>query len=279
MRRVMVMIASVSLVAAGCSSTLGRTLPECDAGSATMVLAVQSVPTSHYVSCIQGLKAGWDFEDLEARSGQSHYLLDSDRMGQAFLRVENVEACEPGEATHEETDDRGVELWKDVDSEVDAKIALVPAGPTPETSKRAVELIGELDGLVMKGRPVVLMPSVTEGSTKERIDAAAADGAHVIAISIRDVEEGTLTVLPKGAETEISVDGVDEALELFEDAETEAFYVGSWFYVFEGGCVTYTFDAEGHGVATIEDDVEIGLSLFDAEAFRQIARDAGYLLP
>jgi hypothetical protein len=49
--------------------------------------------------------------------------------------------------------------------------------------------------------------------------------------------------------------------------------------VFEGGCVVYTFDAEGAGVDTIEDDIDLTLGLFDADALRQTARDAGYNLP
>lgn len=279
MKRVLLLMIAIAIVGSGCATTLGRTMPECDSGSATMVLAVQSVPYAEYVSCINGLKAGWDYEDLEARSGRSVYLLDSDRLGHGFLRVENVESCEVGESVLEATDDRGIEWWKDIDSEVESRITIVPEGPTPETSARAVDLIIEMQGRELEGRPIVLTPAVDGGTTKERIEAAAASGAHVIAIGIRDVEEGTLTVLPKGATTEVVADSIDDALDLLEEAETEAFYTGTWTYVFEGGCVVYTFDAEGQGVSSIEDDVQLALSLFDAAAFRQLGRDAGYRIP
>lgn len=279
MRRYLLTVASLALLAAGCSTTLGRSVPECDVGSATLVLAVQSVPSSDYVSCIDGLKAGWEYEDLQAQSGQSYYTLDSDRMGQGFLRVDNVESCDVGDASLVDTDDQGIALWKDVVSEVAVEIVVVPEGSATATSARAVEIILQLRDQEIKGRPVVVTPSASNESTSSRIDAATASGAHVVVISIRNAEEGTLTLLVAGTATEVEVDSLDDALDMIEDAETEPYYTGSWYYVSDGGCVTYTFDAEGPGVATIEDDIGIALSLFDAEALRQIARDAGYQLP
>jgi len=101
----------------------------------------------------------------------------------------------------------------------------------------------------------------------------------VIIVSVRDAEEGTLSVLVQGARDEVAVEDLDAALDLIGDVESESTYTGNWYFVFEGGCVVYTFDAVGSGVATLENDVGIGLSLFDAEELRQAARDAGYQLP
>ena len=279
MKRYLITVAALAMVAAGCANTLGRSVPECDHGSGTLVLAVQSVPSSDYVSCVVGLKAGWDYEDLEAKSGQSSYTLDSDRMGQSFVRVDNVESCDVGEATLVETDDRGIELWKDVDKESEVEIVVVPEGSATATSARAVEIILQLRDQELEGLPIVVTPSASNEPTASRIEEAASRGAHVIVISIRDAEEGTLTLLMKGSSVEIQVDSLSDALEMIEDAVPEPFYSGTWFYVFDRGCVTYTFDAEGSGVDSIEEDIEIALSLFDAEEFRQIARDAGYRLP
>jgi len=270
---------AIAMFASGCSTTLGRTMPECDAGSATMVLAVQSVPEAHYVSCVVGLKAGWDYEDLEAQSGQSYYTLDSDRLGDGFVRVDNVESCDVGDATLTATDERGIELWKDVVSEIDIEVVVIPEGSTMATSTRAVEVILQLRDQEINGRPVVVTPSASDEPTEERIEDAVASGAHVVVISIRDTEEGTLTVLIRGTENEVEAESLEDALDMIEDVESDPYYLGSWFQVFEGGCVVYSFDAEGPGVDTIEEDIGFGLSLFDAEAFRQIARDAGYRLP
>jgi len=244
-----------------------------------MVLAVQSVPEARYVSCIVGLKAGWDYQDLEAQSGQSYYTLDSDRLGIGFVRVDNVESCDVGAAALTATDERGIELWKDVESVVDIEVVVVPEGSTMATSTRAVEVILQLRDQEIDGRSIVVTPAASDESTESRIEEATARGAHVVVISIRDTEEGTLSVLIRGTENEVEVDSLDDVLDMIEDVEDDPYYTGNWYQVFEGGCVVYTFDAEGPGVETIEEDIEIGLSLFDAEAFRQIARDAGYRLP
>jgi hypothetical protein len=276
MRRYALLLVGLALVSSACAGTLGRTIPECDSAMSTMVLAVQSVPDSHFVSCIVGLKAGWKYQDLEAESGQSFYTLDSDRMGTGFVRVENVLSCDVGDAVLARSFEPDIELWKDVVSETTVDVVIVPEGSTAATNTRMVEIVLELDDVEIKGRTVVVSPSVSDESTSARIDAAAASGAHVIVISIRDAEEGTLTLLIQGAPNEIQVDSIDEALDEIEDAETQSSYVGNWYYVFDGGCVVYTFDAEGSGVATIERDIEIALWLFDAEELRQVARDMGY---
>ncbi len=101
----------------------------------------------------------------------------------------------------------------------------------------------------------------------------------MIIIGIRDAEEGTLTLLVRGTDVEIEVDDLDEALDMLEDAESESSYTGNWYYKFDSGCVVYTFNAEGSGVATLDEDIQTALSLYDAEALRESARDAGYRLP
>lgn len=244
-----------------------------------MVLAVESVPGSRYVSCIVGLRAGWDYNDLTAKSWQSSYTLDSDRMGTGFLRIDNLQSCDVGDAVRVGSNKPGVELWEDVEAHTTVEIVIVPEGPTMATSVRTIELLGELDGEEIKGRVVVASSSSANEPTATRIRSAVATGAHVIIVSVRDAEEGTLSVLVRGSQREIEVANLDAALDAIADVETESTYVGKWYYVFDGGCVVYTFDAVGPGVATLEEDVRIGLSLFDAEELRQAARDAGYELP
>ena len=80
MRRILLTIGVAALSLTACSSELGTAVPECDRASGTMVLAVQSVPGSRYVSCVEALPVGWEYQDLTARSGMSQYLIDSDRL-------------------------------------------------------------------------------------------------------------------------------------------------------------------------------------------------------
>jgi hypothetical protein len=274
-----VLLAVIALVSSACSSGLGRTMPECERGSATLVLAVQSVPGSHYVSCVEGLKAGWTYEDLKAESGLSSYVLDSDRMGRGFLRVDNVLSCDPGEAELVATLEPDVELWKAVAADVDVDIVVIPEVLTPETMLTTAGVVVRLNELEIRDQGVDASASLAEEPVADRIEDASAHGDHVIVISVRDAEEGTLTLLLRGSDREVDVDGFDAALELIEEAESEPSYVGHWFYVFEGGCVVYTFDARGPGVTSIEEDIDVALSLYDAEELRQEARDAGYRIP
>jgi hypothetical protein len=279
MKRLAILLALLALVASGCATTLGRSVPECDDAQGTLILSIQSVPGSQYVSCIFGLKAGWKYQDLKAESGESFYTLDSDRMGDGFVRVENVLSCDVGDAVLEDELDTGVALWKDVEAVRDVNIVIVPEGPSDRTSTRGVEIALKLEDSEIRGRAVVVSSSRPDESTRARIDQAAASGAHVIIIGIRDAEEGTLTLLIRGTNVEIEVDDLDDALEAIENAESESSYTGTWYYVFDGGCVVYTFNAEGSGVATLDEDIQTALSLYNAEALRESARDAGYQLP
>jgi hypothetical protein len=279
MKRLAILLALLALVASGCATTLGRSVPECDDAQGTLILSIQSVPGSQYVSCIFGLKAGWKYQDLKAESGESFYTLDSDRMGDGFVRVENVLSCDVGDAVLEDELDTGVALWKDVEAEIDVNIVIVPEGPSDRTSTRGVEIALKLEDSEIRGRAVVVSSSRPDESTRARIDQAAASGAHVIIIGIRDAEEGTLTLLIRGTNVEIEVDDLDDALEAIENAESESSYTGTWYYEFDSGCVVYTFNAEGSGVATLDEDIQTALSLYNAEALRESARDAGYQLP
>lgn len=278
MKRLAIPLAMFALVASGCATTLGRSVPECDDAQGTLILSIQSVPGSQYVSCIFGLKAGWKYQDLKAEAGRSSYTLDSDRMGDEFVRVENVLSCNIGDAVLEDESDTGVALWKDVEAEIDVSIVIVPEGPSDRTSTRGVEIALKLEDAEVKGRAVIVSSSKPDESTRARIDQAAAGGAHVIIISIRDAEEGTLTLLIRGTNVEVEVDDLDDALEAIEDAESESSYTGNWYYKFDSGCVVYTFNAVGSGVATLDEDIQTALSLYDAEALRESARDAGYRL-
>ena len=278
MRARWTLVVMLALLAGACSSTLGRTMPECEETSPTMVLAVQSVPGAAYVSCIDALRVGWDYDDLEARQGKSTYTLDSDRMGSNFITVSNQQSCDVGSAALARTRD-GVELWKNVVATTVVDVVIVPEGPTNETSARAAEVAVELNSEEIRGRVVAVTISASDATTAERIEVASRSGAHVIVVGIRDVEEDTLGLLIAGTTTEVTVDDIDEATEAIEDAETESSYTGSWFYVFDGGCVVYEFDASGPGTATIEEDIQAALGLFDAEELREVGRDAGFRIP
>lgn len=276
MKRTVLAFTALAVLLAGCGNPLGRDVPACDANiSNTMVLQVQSVPSASYVACVNRLKPGWTYDHAQIQSGRSVFWLDSDRMGDPFVTVEVLPTCDfDGESFLSGRPD--VRLFKDVRSEFTVDIVLIPEGRTPATEARATEIANILDDAVIKGRTVMVSVSDSSGPVADRIDRAAALGAHVIDISIRDAEEGTLTLVLKGNDEELEVDDLNDAIEEIEDVETEPTYTGNWYYVFEGGCVVYTFDAVGHDVSTIENDITASLGIFNAETLRDFARDLGY---
>ena len=278
MNRRLIFVLALAMLAAACSNSLGRSVPECDSVRGSLVLQVQSVPGSAYVSCINGLKTGWTYRDLEARNGYSVFWLNSDRLGETFVTVENVLSCDVGNAVESESDVPSARFFKDVVSESTVEIVVVPEGTVGRTLQWVQTVTRELEDTTIKGRVTALSVSLANDSTATRVSRAAATGAHVIIIGLRDAEEATLTVLVRGQTQEYQGD-LDHVIEAIEDAETKSSYRGNWYYVFDGGCVVYTFDAEGASVDTIEDDIGLALGLFDAEALRQTARDAGFNLP
>ena len=283
MSRRLALVLVFATLAAACSNPLGRSVPECDSVRTSLVLQVQAVPGAAYVPCINGLKAGWSYRDLEARNGHSVFWLDSDRIGTTFLTVESVLSCDFGDAVEAESEYPSVRLFKDVVAETTVEVVVVPEGTVGQTLEihnldYAKEIATELENTTIKGRVTEASISLSNDTTAVRVSRAAATGAHVITISVRDAEEGTVTLLLHGQTQEYEGD-LDDAIDAIEDAETESSYRGNWYHVFDGGCVVYTFDAKGASVDTLEDDIELALGLFDAEALRQTARDAGYNLP
>ena len=262
-------------------SNLGRSLPDCGEPSSTTVLSVQSVPGTEYVPCIVGLPPGWEYHHLRARSGGSEYWLDSDRMGEHFLTVRLEPTCDLGTDTSApgDGDEEGVPLYMDVEADVGLTITIVPEGRSAQALNYATKIQLELSEGEVRGRTVVADTDTREESTQARISQARAAGGVVLVVSPRDAEEGTVTLnLPDRLEEVDELD-FDDVLDEIEDAVAEQSYRGWWYYPFTGGCVTYQFDAQGDGVASIEEDVQLALGLFPAEAFRQVARELGYEVP
>ncbi|MEE9205679.1 MAG: hypothetical protein V3U50_01715 [Acidimicrobiia bacterium] len=280
MSRRMVLLVLFFLAAAACSDRLGRDTPECAAGvTNSVVMQIQAVKGTHFVPCINDLKAGWTFNHVEAQSGLATFNIDSDRIGEPFVTIRTTATCDVSGAEPAISDERPIELYKDIVQDFRVRIVVVPEGPTEATLAAARSVVVDSFGLRLRDRAVSIGVNVTEGPTGDRIAAAHADGAHVITISIRDAEEGTVSLLLAN-ESEEQIGGrLVDAIDEIEDRVSPPSYRGSWFYVFEGGCVEYRFDAAGPGVETVAGDVQGSFGFVDAEAIRQMARDAGYKLP
>ena len=283
MTRRFVVALGLLAILSGCGDVpLGRGVPGCEEGSQSLILSIQAIPDTEYVPCINGLPIGWDYQDLYAETGSSVFWLDSDRVGFRFLEVALEESCDTGAAEQVTTDEAefGVPLLVDVEEQFTVTVTVIPEGRSAETSTYANQVVQELSSEdEIEGRELVVQTDARNTPTADRIEQALAAGDVVVVVSVRDAEEETMTVILPNTRAEHPDLSLDDAFELIEDNVDPPSYRGNWYYIFEGGCVTYTFDAEGAGVETIEADVKAALGLSNAEDFRQAGRDAGFEIP
>ena len=249
-----------------------------------MVLSVQSVPGTAYAPCINALKAGWQYEHLEAQSGQSVFYLDSDRLEgggplpleSPFLKVSLLPSCNVSGAIEVESDEKGVPLFIDVEVSSEVLVTIVPEGASLGTLDYAAALQRQLEDILISDRTVVVSVDSSGIATRNRISAAHALGHTVIVISTRDVEENTASLVLPGENQEVAGLTIPAVIDELEDEVEPASYTGFWYYRFQNGCIVYEFDAHGSGVSTIEADAQAALGLFDAESLRRLARESGY---
>ncbi len=277
--RLALVVALAGVVATACASPLGESVPECDAPSNSLILSVQAVPGTDYVPCIAGLKTGWEYQRLQAETGQSVFYLDSDRLGDRFLQVTLLPVCDTSGAVETSRDENGVPLLMDVEVSGGLRVTIVPGASFLPTIEYAEQLKRRLEATAIADQTItVVVDSATE-DVSDRIKVAEAAGHAVIVVSARDAEDKRATLILPGTEPEL--DGLTflEVTDELEDVVVEESYTGFWYFPFEGGCVIYAFDAHGSGIDTIEAEVQVALALYDVEPLRQLARDLGRTPP
>ena len=123
---------------------------------------------------------------------------------------------------------------------------------------------------------IYTVDSAIDDPVGSRSELALSRGAYVWIIDELDVEEGTVQLRSNLAAAAGRGLEPDDALDLIEDAAPGVFYRGSWFFTFEGGCITYEFDANGILAETVAADADDALGFYPALELRQGARDAGF---
>lgn len=269
-------VLGTALALPGCTNPLGINTPVCDKSSSALILSAQALPGTAFVPCINSLKTDWVYDDLRAERGRAEFGLGSLSMGMFFLRVTLQPTCNTSAATQVASDEPEVPLYVDVQSDNSVQIVVVPDHEGAEVSRYAASLVGKLNRAVLGDRTLIVHLDTSATPVSSRIQAAHQAGAAVLLVTVRDSEQGTVTVILPGEDTERSGVALADLTDTMRTITGPATYTGSWYYVFRNGCVTYTFDAHGSGVATIESDVKAALGLADAEAMRRAAREAGY---
>jgi hypothetical protein len=267
----------IGVLAAGCGR-LGTGLPACgispqDPSSAT-VLAVQALPGATYSPCLNSLELDWDEVEFSAQSGKVR--LEFERGIETFLEVELTATCEIGDATEVRSGRDDVRRYEDVvaiDEEI--RLTIVPDGELPRT--HALSLAAQLNGAFIEHRPLIVTVDVaTDLPVRNRVDEALAKSDFIWVIGALDIDEGTLEMRSASdGEWRRGIE-LDDALDEIEDRVDEIQYRGHWYLVFEGGCITYSFDTEGKMAVSIAREADAAIGLYRNSDLIEAARNSGF---
>ena len=271
--RLLLLTTAVAVLAGACNSTLGADDPECadvDEVSNSIIMEAQSVPTAFYGPCIEELRVGWSIQPLRAQSGRSSFALDSDRIGTGFLEVTLQAVCDVGAARETDSGVEDVRLHQSVEqAPSDVEFAVLPVADRHARYSEDFAF-----SLRARGYTVVVMGA--DQTLGERMELATEEGRSALVVDDIDLENGTASLRVAGSRDEIPDVTLDEVLARFELSAEEESYRSTWFYTFEGGCITYEFDAEGPGAAALPEEIPAALGFFQLEALRDSARRAGF---
>ena len=276
-RRMILFVPALALAVSACSNLgLGEAdclSPQRDISSSN-VMNVQAVPTAKYTPCLNELRLGWDSVEWFAEDGRAG--IEIRRSGDPFLTATVTESCDLSDATPAESGHRDIERYEAVEFQAtDIEIAIVPLGLSQLVGSRL--LVDRLAGVEIEGRPVrfTIDDNIFQ-SVSFRVDLALLRNQYVWIIDELDTEEGTVEL--RSNDPDVAGHGIqpEEALDLIEDFVPEVFYHGSWYFDFEGGCITYEFDAKGILAETVAADADDALGFYPAFELRQMARDLGY---
>lgn len=276
MMRAAVLLALAFMVS-GCGN-LGLGEADCsstpDDVSSSNIMTVQAVPTARYTPCLHELRLGWDSVDWFAEDGRAGIeIVESFR---TFLTATVTESCNVSEAVAVVSGYPDIQRFEDIEFQpTNIAISIIPSGERPLSSSRA--LVEELAGIEIDDRPVTYtIDSAVDESVGSRVELALSKGDYVWIIDEVDVEEGTVQLRSNFAAAAGAGLEPDAALDLIEDVVPGVFYRGSWYFTFDGGCITYEFDAKGILAETVAADAEDALGFYPALELRQFARDAGF---
>lgn len=277
MRRLL-LVSMIAIVASSCAN-LGLGEASCvqrvgDNSNAATILHVQAVPTAKYTPCLDELRLGWDSVHWFAEDGEAG--IEIRKSLNTFLTATVTESCDVSGAEAVAHGQPDIRKFEDVEfEETDINIVIVPSGDEPLTSARA--LVKELAGVEIDDRPVrFLIDGHLLQSVTARVDIAQSRGDYVWIIDELDAEEGTVQLRSDNAAAIGRGLDPSDALDLIEDVVPEVHYRGNWYFTFDGGCITYEFDATGTLAETVAADAEDALGFYPASELRQYAEDAGF---
>jgi hypothetical protein len=280
-RRLAIVVGALMLVGAGCGR-LGLGLPACDTPTSNpttaSVITAQAVPEADYAPCLNSLKLGWDEVEFEVESDLMtlEFGRKSEFEFQSFLEVRLTPSCNVGDAVPVPSGMDDVERFDNIEHVTgEIRVTIIPDGERPRIF--AQTMANDLAGARVEDRPVVFsLDTDIDFSVRSRVNKALFIDQYVWIINDLDIDEGTLELRSTPDGEGLRGLSVDDALDFIEDMTPEVRYQGQWFYVFNGGCITYDFDAKGALATTIEQDAAETIGFYPNAQLREAARRAGY---
>lgn len=282
MRRRVVLLVVLALLIGACGGEFGARLPGCELTvrdpNVTTLLSLQAVPTAKYTPCINALPLGWDNADFRAEAGEAS--IEFARQAAVFLRATVTETCDTADAVETVGPRDDIRRFEKVESHgAEITVTIVPSARRPLLWSRTV--VDGLTGEEIDDRPLTFtIDERVEESVASRVNLATLRSDYVWIVDELDAEEGTLEIRGSGVEERVGRVSVDDALRVIDETLGDVFYEGEWFFLFEGGCITYEFDARDRVATTIAADAEAAIGFYPSAELRQIGEDAGYrILP
>ncbi len=278
MRRPTILVAIV-LLQGGCSN-LGLGEADCSAVipdvSSSNILTVQAVPTAKYTPCVNELPLGWDTAESFAESGRGGIRIVRGTPSRTFLTATVTDSCDVSEAVAVESGFADIDRFEDIELRaVGIKISMVPSGEEPLSS--AQELVDELAEVEIDNRPVTYtIDEAIDEPVSSRVEVALSQYDYVLIIDEVDAEDGTVQLRSNVSAAAGHDLEPEEALDLIEGVVPDVLYRGNWYFTFEGGCITYEFDATGALAETIAEDAEDSLGFYPALELRNFAKEQGF---
>lgn len=277
MRRAVLAVVALTLSLGGCSNLgLGEAscLPPDRGVSSANILTIQAVPDAKYTPCLDELRLGWDTVEWFAEDGQAGFRIT--RSISPFLTATVTPSCDVSGATQVESEYEDIERYEDIESQsVEIGVTVVPSADRPLLASRL--LVEQLAGTEVDDRPVVFtIDEDVDQQVGPRVNYALLRSQYVWVVGELDAEEGTVELrssFPGVAGRGVSI---VEALDMIEDSVPDVVYRGSWYFTFEGGCITYEFNAKGRLAETVATDAEDALGFYPASVVVEAARRQGF---
>ncbi len=229
--------------------------------------------TAKYTPCLNELRLGWDSVEWFAEDGRAGIKIA--RSISPFLTATVTPSCDVSAATRVDSGLPDIERYVAIESQAtEIGITVVPSAERPLLSSRL--LVDRLEGTEVDNRPVIFaIDDNVDQQVGPRVNLALLSSQYVWIVSELDAEEDTVQLRSSDPSAVGSGLSPTEALDKIEDSVPDVFYRGNWYFTFEGGCITYEFNAKGRLAETIAADAEDALGFYPASVVVEGARRDG----